>query len=45
MHLAKHEGAAEHEDRAYPVDSGELVLKVPNGDEQRYELPEKRFNL
>ena len=41
MHLAEDECAAEYEGRAEPVDGGELVLKVPDGDEQRDELPDQ----
>ena len=41
VHLAEDEGSTEDERRAEPVDRGELVLEVPNGHEQRDELPEQ----
>ena len=41
VHLAEDEGSTEDERRAEPVDRGELVLEVPDGHEQRDELPEQ----
>ena len=41
VYLAEDEGSAEDECRAEPVGGAELVLEVPDGDEQRDKLPEQ----